>query len=444
MRTVDLPQRRVDEYRGIVGEEAVAALQTAARDLHGARILHVNSTAEGGGVSELLRSSVPLLRDLGIDAHWRVITGVAEFFEVTKRIHNGLQGADLDLSDHEWRVWSECQALNAAELEDGWDIVVIHDPQPLGLAATMSREWPDTRWIWRLHIDSSNLNEGVWDFLRPWVEPYRALVFSMPAFAPADLPPIETRIVPPAIDPLLTKNRPMAVGAARGALIRLGIDPGRPLLAQVSRLDPWKDPIGVIEAFRLLRDTHPGTQLALLGAIEAADDPEAARMVTEVQAAAGGDPDIHVITDPAVIGPSEVGAVQLLADVVLQKSLREGFGLTVAEALWKATPVVGGRAGGIVLQIEDGVSGYLVDDPAEAAERCSALLADPSHARVMGAAGRTAVRERFLVTRLLADELALYAAVVSEAAGRVTVDAVAGPPESPTPMEPPTPAEGAP
>jgi trehalose synthase len=444
MRSVELPERRVDEYRGIVGEEAVAGLRRAAGRVRGLRVLHLNSTADGGGVSELLRSSVPLLRDLGIDAHWRVISGVPEFFEVTKRIHNGLQGADVDLSDHERRVWSEWQGLNAAELEDGWDLAIVHDPQPLGLAATRSRDWPDTRWIWRLHIDSSHLNQGVWDFLRPWVEPYRALVFSMAEFAPADLPPIETRIVPPAIDPLLPKNRPMAIGAARETLARLGIDAGRPLLAQVSRLDPWKDPIGVIEAFHIVRAAHPGAQLALLGAIEAADDPEAARMVTEVQAAAGGDADIHVITDPAVIGPREVGSVQLLADVVLQKSLREGFGLTVAEALWKATPVVGGRAGGIVLQIEDGVTGYLVDNPAEAAERCSALLADPAHARVMGAAGRRAVHERFLVTRLLADELALYADAVADASRRATVDRRAMPAEPARPIEPATPAEGAP
>jgi trehalose synthase len=446
MRTVDLPRRNADEYEAIVGPETVAALRASASDLRGLRVLHVNSTERGGGVAELLRSSVPLLRDLGIDAEWRVISAVPEFFEVTKRIHNGLQGAEIELSDHEHLLWTECQALNARELADGWDVVVVHDPQPLGLAAELGDASPATRWIWRLHIDSSNLHPSVWALLRPWTQPYAAVVVSLPEFAPGDLPRHAVQVIPPAIDPLLVKNRPMAVGEARQAIGRLGIDARRPFLAQVSRLDPWKDPIGVIEAFRSVRADHPGAQLALLGAIEAADDPEALRMATEVRAAAGGDPDIHVITDPRTIGPVEVGAVQLLADVVLQKSLREGFGLTVAEALWKATPVVGGRAGGIVLQIEDAVSGFLVDSAEEAAGRCSWLLAHPSEARTMGAAGRSRVRERFLVTRLLADELSLYAEVMS-ATG--TADLRPGVPLDPAldagePAEPATPVEGAP
>jgi trehalose synthase len=411
MRTVELPRRSADEYESVVGPETVAALRVAADGLRGLRVLNVNSTERGGGVAELLRSSVPLLRDLGINAEWQVIEAVPEFFEVTKRIHNGLQGADVELTDHERRLWNECQALNARDLGDGWDVVVVHDPQPLGLAAELGGSAAPPAWIWRLHIDSSNLNRGVWAFLSPWVEPYRAVVVSLPEFAPDDLAGRAVHVIPPAIDPLLVKNRPMDRADARRTIAELGIDPGRPLLAQVSRLDPWKDPIGVIEAFRRVRDDHPGTQLALLGAIEAADDPEAARMATEVRGAAGADPDIHVITDPMIIGPAEVGAVQLAADVVLQKSLREGFGLTVAEALWKGTPVVGGRAGGIVLQIEDGVSGFLVDTPEEAAERCGWLLANPADARRIGAAGRSRVRERFLVTRLLADELALYAEV---------------------------------
>jgi trehalose synthase len=421
MRTIELPRRSADEYESVVGPETVAALRAAAAGLRGLRVLNVNSTERGGGVAELLRSSVPLLRDLGIEAEWRVIDAVPEFFEVTKRIHNGLQGADVELTDHERLLWTECQALNAREFGDGWDVVVVHDPQPLGLAAEVGAAADPPAWIWRLHIDSSNLDRGVWAFLSPWVAPYRAVVVSMPEFAPDDLAGRAVHVIPPAIDPLLVKNRPMDRDEARGTIAGLGIDPDRPLLAQVSRLDPWKDPIGVIEAFRRVRGDHPGTQLALLGAIEAADDPEAVRIATDVRAAAGGDPDIHVITDPAIIGPTEVGAVQLMADVVLQKSRREGFGLTVSEAQWKGTPVVGGRAGGIVLQIKDGVSGFLVDTPEDAADRCSWLLANPADARRIGAAGQSRVRERFLVTRLLADELALYADVcaASTASGPV-------------------------
>jgi trehalose synthase len=220
------------------------------------------------------------------------------------------------------------------------------------------------------------------------------------------------RVIAPAIDPLLPKNAPMALGDAPRAVAELGIDLGRPLMAQVARLDPWKDPIGVIDAFRVVKRSHPSVQLALVGAMEATDDPEAERIAAEVRAAANGDPDIHVLTDAAMIGPAQVGAVQLLAAVVLQKSLREGFGLTVSEALWKSTPVIGGRAGGIVLQVQDGVTGFLVDSPEEAADRSERLLADPAAARAMGAAGRAFVRERYLVTRLLADELALYREVI--------------------------------
>lgn len=444
MQKIEVTPRSVEEFRGVVAPDTLERLRSAASGLRGLRVLHVNSTATGGGVSEILRSTVPLLRDLGIECEWRVISAVPEFFEVTKQIHNGLQGADVELTAHQQRLWTECQALNARELDGPYDLVVIHDPQPLGLAdeAASSAQ----RWIWRLHIDSSNLNPGVWAVLQPWTAAYDAVVLSLPEFAPSDLLADRVRIIAPAIDPLLPKNRPMPLGDARRTVARLGIDLGRPLLAQVSRLDPWKDPIGVIEAYRAVRAVHPGTQLALLGAIEAADDPEAERIATDVRAAAGDDPDIHVITDPAVIGPAEVGGVQLVADVILQKSVREGFGLTVSEALWKSTPVVGGRVGGIVLQIQDGTSGFLVDSPAEAAERCSWLLDHPADARAMGAAGRAHVRDRFLVTRLLADELALYAEVMAAVPARTSERVVETPPASDGSgvAHPPTLAEGTP
>jgi trehalose synthase len=232
----------------------------------------------------------------------------------------------------------------------------------------------------------------------------------------ADVPPGRTRIIAPAIDPLDPKNRAIPIGYAQELVRNLGIDLGRPLLAQVARLDPWKDPIGVIDTFRLVRRQHPGLQLALLGAIEAADDPEAVHVAAQVRAHAEDDPDIHVITDPSLIGPSEVGAVQLLAQVVLQKSLREGFGLSVSEAMWKSTPVVAGRVGGIPLQLCDGEGGFLVDSVDEAADRSDFLLSRPAQARAIGAAGRVAVGSQFLVTRLLADELEMYRDVTASAA----------------------------
>lgn len=253
----------------------------------------------------------------------------------------------------------------------------------------------------------------MWAFLRPYLDAYDAFVFTLPQFVPSGLPSERVRQMAPAIDPLTAKNRPIPLERAHERVRALGIDLRRPFIAQVSRLDPWKDPIGVIDAFRLVRNRHPGLQLALLGAMEADDDPGAAAMADEVRAHAGQDPDIHVYTDPAQIGPEEVGSVQLLAAVVLQKSLREGFALTVAEALWKATPVIGSRAGGIPLQLEDGKGGFLVDSVEDAAERCDWLLSNPAAADEIGAAGRAVVQSRFLVTRLLAEELALYAEVVS-------------------------------
>jgi trehalose synthase len=407
MESVETRGRRIGDYRAVAGPDVVDRLLDDVTDLRGLRVLHLNSTRNGGGVSEILRSLVPLLCDLGIECEWRVIGGDPAFFEVTKRMHNALQGDGVRLTDEDQATWREWQERNADQLDGGYDVVVVHDPQPLGLAAALGSA-DATRWIWRLHIDSSALEPSTWAFLRPFTDPYDALVFSMPQFAPPDLPADRIRVIAPGIDPLLPKNAPIALGAAQKAVAGLGIDLARPLLAQIARLDPWKDPVGVIDAFRMVRRSHPGLQLALLGAMEAADDPEAARMADDVHAAAKGDPDIHVLTDPDVIGPKEVGAVQLLAAVVLQKSVREGFGLTVSEALWKSSPVIGGRAGGIVLQIQDGATGFLVDSPEQAAERSAQLLSDPAAGRAMGAAGRAFVRERYLITRLLADEVALY------------------------------------
>jgi trehalose synthase len=295
---------------------------------------------------------------------------------------------------------------------DAFDVVVVHDPQPLGLRRVVGAG--RARWIWRLHVDSSRPHPPVWSWLRSFLDGYDALVFTMAAFAPADVPAERVRIIPPAIDPLTAKNRPLPHAAALEALRRIGLDPGRPLVAQVSRLDPWKDPLGVIDAYRLVRPHAPGLQLALLGVIEAQDDPEAYRVADAVRAHAAADPDIHVYTDPTQVGPLEVAAVQQGAQVVFQKSLREGFALTVAEALWKATPVVGGRVGGIPLQVADGVGGFLVESVEAAAERARWLLDHPPEARVIAARGRERVRERFLIPRLLADELRLYAEVLGE------------------------------
>jgi trehalose synthase len=419
--------RSIDRYRDCAGDGVVERLRHAAAPLRGMRVLHVNSTRRGGGVAEILQSAVPLLRGLGLECDWWVMDGSPEFFQVTKHLHNRLQGGDGRMEPREARVWRETQVAAAASLPDGYDLVVVHDPQPAGLPTFAPAA--AAHWVWRLHIDSSHPDPGAWEVLRGYLEPYEALVVTMPEFAPPEVPAGRVRVEAPAIDPLRPKNQVLAADTARPLVAALGIDLSRQLLAQVARLDPWKDPMGVIDAFRLVRRGRPGLQLALLGAIEAVDDPGAERLARDVRAYAGGDPDIHVFTDPAVIGPTQVGAVQLVADVVFQKSLREGFGLTVSEALWKGTPVIGGRAGGIPLQLRDGEGGFLVSSVEEAADRCGWLLDNPGQARSMGEVGRSAVAARFLVTRLLEDELALYADIV---AGRVTEEA----PGSERPSEP--------
>jgi trehalose synthase len=412
MEIVELVPQSIEACVESGGVEAVASLRRLAAPLRGLRVLHVNATAEGGGVAELLRSVVPLLCDLGLAASWQTLIAEPAFFHVTKAIHNALQGAPHTLTPEEQAMYIAWQHFNAARLESEYDVVVVHDPQPLGLrqAAGARRG----RWIWRVHVDSSHPDPAVWGFLRPFLAGYQAVVFTMPQFVLPGIDAAQTRIIAPAIDPLSPKNLPVPHAHALALLAELGLDPGRPLVTQVARLDPWKDPIGVIDAYRLVRRAVPGLQLALLGVIAAQDDPEAIGMADLVRAHADDDPDIHIYVDPDQVGPREVAAVQQSAQVAFQKSLREGFGLSVAEALWKATPVVGGRVGGIPLQLQDGDGGILVESVAEAAESARWLLERPPEARTIAARGREHVRAQFLITRLLADELRLYAEVLNQ------------------------------
>jgi trehalose synthase len=406
METVATTSKSIDSYESVAGNGAIAELRQLATNLQGLRVLQINSTPVGGGVAEILQSQIPLMKDLGIDVEWQTISGCPEFFETTKTIHNSLQGQAGGLSSGQQELYLEVQQQNAAKLQSEYDIVVVHDPQPLGIR--QHANGGNAAWIWRLHIDSSTPDRGVWSFLRPLVQGYDAAVFTMQQFVPVDFPLDNVQIVPPAIDPLTPKNRPMSHRYAVRILRDLGIDPVRPLIAQVARLDRWKDPWGVIDAYRLMRESIPELQLVFLGVIAAKDDPEAFDVYEEVQAYAEDDPDIHIFVDPDVIGPREVSAIQLASQIVLQKSIREGFGLSVSEALWKATPVIGGLAGGIPLQISDGEGGFLVENAEQAAERGVWLLNHTPQARVIGAQGWRQVRERFLITRLIADELRLY------------------------------------
>jgi trehalose synthase len=401
---VDVGDSTLASYRGVAPDELLDAVSQAASALRGTRVLHVNATPYGGGVSELLRSTVPLLNDQGLQAEWRIITGDEPFFQVTKALHNGLQGAPRELDDKEKARYLATSRANAASFSSDYDFVFIHDPQPAALLEFAGKG--HARWIWRSHIDTSRANAAVWHFLRPFLAEYDAAVFTMAEFVPPDLPTPTVDIIPPAIDPQNPKNLTLPPATARQVLEWIGLRVDQPLVTQVSRFDPWKDPLGVIEACRLARKEVPELQLALVGSM-ALDDPEGWDMYRAIRKDIAGDKQMHVYTNLIGVGNIEVNAFQALSRVVIQKSLKEGFGLVVSEALWKGTPVVAGRAGGIPLQMADGTGGVLVDSVDECARALVRLLGDPQHARQLGASGRERVRRHFLIPRLVLDELAL-------------------------------------
>lgn len=403
---VEVGEKRLADYLPIVGEEAIAEITELAAPLRGARVAHINATAFGGGVAEILQTLVPLMRDVGLEAEWRVIEGADEFFHVTKACHNGLQGMDIPFTEDMKAIWQRYNEMNAARLEGGYDFIVVHDPQPAGLLHYHGRA-AAKYWVWRCHIDTSRPNPAYWDFFVPYITAYDAAIFTMEQYVgPGVNFPVLT-ISPPTIDPLSPKNRPMAMDRARATVARYGIDTGRPLITQVSRFDPWKDPLGVIDAYRIVKERMPEVQLALVGSM-AADDPEGWQYLDRTIRHAGEDFDIHILHNFHGVGPLEVGAFQTASDVVIQKSTREGFGLVVAEALWKGKAVVGGNVGGIPLQVIHGETGFLVDSAEACAQRTLYLLEHPEEAARMGAAGREHVRRNFLTTRHLRDYLRLF------------------------------------
>ena len=401
---VDVGRRTLESYRGVVPDPLLDAVRSAAEPLRGARVLHLNATPYGGGVSELLRSEVPLLNDLGLVADWRIIRGDERFFGVTKTIHNGLQGATRGLDDEQRSVYLSNARTNAAAFTEEYDFVFVHDPQPAAILTMRGRG--ASRWIWRCHIDTSSPNPEVWEFVRPFVAEYDAAIFTMDEFVPPGFPVKRTETIPPAIDPLSPKNLRLPETIAAQVLEWIGIRVGRPLVTQVSRFDPWKDPLGVIAAYRLARREIPNLQLALVGSL-ALDDPEGWDVYRLIRADAGDDPLIHVFTNVVGVGNIEVNAFQTLSSVVVQKSIREGFGLVVSESLWKGTPVIAGRVGGIPLQMADGAGGVLVDTVEDCAAAIVGMVEDPQRAAALGARGRDRVREHFLLPRLLLNELAL-------------------------------------
>lgn len=405
LQDVSLGQKSLADYTHICGRDLIEEIRGLAEPLDGLRVLHLSATAFGGGVSEILYTIVPLMRDIGLDAHWRVITGREDYFNATKLLHNSLQGDPHTLSEEQWELFDEINAQNAAALHDEWDVVIVHDPQPIGFkrgAGDRAR-----RWIWRCHIDLSEPNPLSIARLQPLIEEYDATVWHLDQYVPKSLDGGRVRLVPPAIDPLSPKNMAFSADDASFICKQFGIDVERPLITQVSRFDPWKDPMGVIDAYRIVKKSFPDVQLALVGSM-ATDDPEGWDFFQKTFEHADSDPDIKILNNLNNVGAIEVNAFQSQSDVILQKSTREGFGLTVTEGLWKGRPTIGGNVGGIPLQIEDGVNGFLVSSVEECAQRCIEILADPALGARLGKAGKEHARKNFLSPRLLRDWLALF------------------------------------
>jgi len=397
----------LDSYGEIAGEDVVDHLRQLARYLSGTRVVHVNSTKIGGGVAEILAKLVPLKQELGLDTTWEVINGEGDFFKCTKGFHNALQGTHVQLPDNLKKAYEETNARNAEELRSSLeeaDIVFIHDPQP----AMLLKYFPNrkNKWIWRCHIDVSKPYRPVWRYLREFVEGYDASIFSLADFS--QMLPHQQYLIPPSIDPLSDKNRELSNGDLEAAYEDFGLDPDRPIIIQVSRFDRFKDPLGVIEAYREAKRFMP-LQLILAGG-GATDDPESEVVLQEVMEAAAEDPDIHICNLPPD-AHSTINALQRISDVVLQKSIKEGFGLTVAEGMWKGKPVIGGDTGGIRIQIVNHHTGFRVNSPEGAALRIRYLLSHPDKREEMGAKAKEFVRENFLLTRHLREYLTLMVAV---------------------------------
>jgi trehalose synthase len=399
----------IQDYVAVTGEDVIDRLRQLAGPLRGTKVVHVNSTYVGGGVAEILSKLVPLQKDLGLDVRWEVIRGEERFFQVTKSFHNALQGVPVPLGGAVFQVYEETGAQNAEQLRsilEEADIVFIHDPQPLPLL----RSCPNRKgkWIWRCHIDLSHPYRPVWKYLHNFVQEYDASIFSLADFA-QPLPHTQY-LMQPSIDPLSEKNMDLAQEEVHAVKLRFGLDPDRAIMLQVSRFDRFKDPLGVVKAYRLAKSFAPSLQLVLAGG-GATDDPEGEAVLADVRNEAGTDKDIHVLLLPPDAHVT-INALQRGADVVVQKSLKEGFGLTVTEALWKEKPVIGGDAGGIRLQVVNHHTGFLVKTPEGAALRARYLLRHPEIALEMGHRAKELVRQNFLLTRNLREYLSIMVALI--------------------------------
>src|SRR3712207_2214498 len=406
LQPVAVGSKTLADYQHIVGRELIEEIRELIEPLKGKRVLHLSATAFGGGVAEILYTLIPLMKDVGLECEWQVIYGREEFFNATKLMHNALQGAPEDLSPEQWDTWRRYNDMNSRELSGDWDVCIVHDPQPAAMYSLVPEK--ARLWVWRCNIDVSTPNPATMEQLLPYIREYPQSLFHVDAYAPEGMGGT-VNIVPPAIDPLAPKNMALSPEDASYVCQQFGIDVDRPLMCQVSRFDPWKDPLGVIDAYRIVKQELPQAQLALVGSM-ASDDPEGWDFFNAPVAHAAGDPDIHILNNFNNVGSIEVNAFQSHADVVIQKSTREGFGLTVSEAIWKGRPFIGGNVGGIPLQVRNGISGYLVDSVEECAERSIDILEDPALGKALGRRGKEHVRAHFLTPRYLRDYLKIIRA----------------------------------
>lgn len=406
---VKLRQKTFQDYKPLIETGLYNEVLELADKLKGKRILQINSSAVGGGVAEILNSSAPLLCDLGMNSHWQVLEAGPELFNITTKIHNGLQGTGEAISGVEWETYFQVNRQAALELDsDDWDLIVVHDPQPAAIPNFFHDS--KTKWIWRFHADCSHPNPSYSSKLIEYLKPYDGGVFSLENYALQGFTPKHLAYIPVAIDPLSIKNLPMEKSEALQIVSRFGIDTTKPLVVQVSRFDRWKDPMGVIAAWEIARKELPQLQLALVGN-SAKDNVEGAVILDQVRQAAKDEPGIFVIADKAT--DRDIKAFFTTANVVLQKSLREGFGLTVAEALWSGTPVIGSEVGGIIMQITQGQSGYLTKNVEETAKHIVELIENKPKALAMGIYGHEQISHNFLLPRLIRDDLKFWLKVLS-------------------------------
>lgn len=399
---------RLEDYLDIVGDKEIARILRKATRLYGKHFVHMNSTYHGGGVAEMLNTLVPLTNDSNVDSGWRILHGNSDFFAITKQFHNAMQGGELKLTEAKKRIYLETNWEFSIFTHIDHDAVVIHDPQPLPLIRNYQKAQP---WIWRCHIDISEPNMELWDFLKQFIIRYDMVIISSEQYRKPDLP-VEQRVIEPAINPLSAKNEELTGDRIESILNNFGIPTDKPFITQISRFDPWKDPLGVLEVYRMVRE-KVDCRLVMCGSM-ASDDPEGYDIYEKVRKEA----DELITAGDVILMTYEsnimVNAIQRAASVIIQKSIREGFGLTVTEGLWKEKPVVASKVGGIPLQIENGRTGYLVEprDHRGFADRIIELLQDPEGAHEMGRLGKEHVRERFLITRLLSDYLDLVTEVL--------------------------------